>query len=445
MRLARLRYILSAGLITLMVWTALPSAFANPARRPAKRRAAPPVSAAVRQKAIAQIEQWLAQPAEGTLENPAALVPFYELLHRQQEGEREGPLRILHYGDSHTAADEWTGALRVLFQERFGDGGAGFSYAGRPWAGYRRFDVKSGTTKGWNSDGVVSRKGDGYHGLGGASITTTLAGESVSLEAECEWLEIFYLRQPGGGTLELLDHGEPVAGISTDGDLGPGYYEIQVEPGLHRFELRTLDRAPVRLFGWVAEKERGVTYETLGINGAQASLGLHWNEEIFASNLARRDPAMVVLAYGTNEAGNRDWTPESYRESYTELIRRLREAAPAATILVVGPPDRYVRTRNGWVVMNSIDWVVEAQRLAALANGCAFWDQRTKMGGKGSMRRWVLAGFAQADHVHLTRAGYRRIGEALFRDLMEFYAIFEQVRAESMPARNANGQAREDH
>ena len=56
--------------------------------------------------------------------------------------------------------------------------------------------------------------------------------------------------------------------ISTDGDPGPAYYHLDDDPGPHRVEVETLDRAPVRLFGWVAEKATGVTYETLGINGA---------------------------------------------------------------------------------------------------------------------------------------------------------------------------------
>ncbi len=78
--------------------------------------------------------------------------------------------------------------------------------------------------------------------------------------------------------------------------------------------------------------------------------------------------------------------------------------------------------------MNGIDMIVEAQRQAALANGCAFWDERAKMGGKGSMVKWVTAGMAQADHVHFTGPGYRMIGDAVFRDLMSQYDIFLKAR-----------------
>jgi hypothetical protein len=79
--------------------------------------------------------------------------------------------------------------------------------------------------------------------------------------------------------------------------------------------------------------------------------------------------------------------------------------------------------------MEKIDVIAEAQRQAALAHGCAFWDLRAKMGGKGSMLRWVAAGMAQADHVHFTGPGYRMLGDAVFRDVMSQYDIFLRARA----------------
>jgi lysophospholipase L1-like esterase len=364
------------------------------------------------------------------VENAGTLIPFFEQLYRHQTGEIPGPLRILHYGDSHTAADEWTGDLRNRFQEKFGDGGSGFSLVGRPYASYRRFDVRSGSTRGWHTEGLVGKSpGDGIYGLGGISMSTSAPRESVYLLADCQQFELFYLRQPGGGAIQMYDNGTPVERISTDGTPAPGYYHYEGVPGQHRFEFETLDRAPVRLFGWVAENSRGVTYEELGINGAQASIPLNWDEVTLRSNIERRNPALIVLAYGTNEAGRKDWTVESYRDMFIQMIGRFRKAAPTATILVIGPPDRYVKTRaKGWVAMDNIDLIVEAQRKACVATGSAFWDLRAKMGGKGAMKEWVLAGMAQGDYVHFTGPGYRMIGDAVFRDLMGQYDIFLKAR-----------------
>jgi len=391
-------------------------------------RKATRVSASTRAEATQGVNDKVIDAASIPVENAAALIPFFEQLYRHQHGEMSGPLRVLHYGDSHTAADELTGDLREHFQMAFGDGGSGYAFAGSPWRGYRHQDVRTGSTRGWHTDGLVGRSGDGVYGLGGVSMTTTAARESVYLQAECQAFELYFLKQPGGGLLQIYDNGNPVDQISTDGEMGPGYYHYETEPGPHRFEVETLDRAPVRLFGWVAENPAGVTYEPLGINGASASIVLDWNEDVLRSNIERRDPALIVLEYGTNEAGRKDWTLESYRDMYVQLIKRMREAAPAASILVMAPPDRYIRTRKGWTVLDGVDVIVEAQRQAAAMEGCAFWDTRAKMGGKGAMHQWVQAGMGQYDHVHFTAPGYRLIADAVYRDVISQYDIFLKAR-----------------
>src|SRR5579871_1382846 len=163
---------------------------------------APPVSARNRAEANEGVFTKVARGADIPVENAAALVPFFELLYRHQKGEIPGPLRILHYGDSHTAADEWTGDMRSRFQEKFGDGGSGYSFAGRPWNGYRRLDVRTGSTRRWHTDGLVGRAGDGAYGLGGVSMSTKAPHEAVYLLAEGQQFELFYLQQPGGGAVQ---------------------------------------------------------------------------------------------------------------------------------------------------------------------------------------------------------------------------------------------------
>lgn len=405
-----------------------------PKKKTVARVKAVPVSAKRRAEAHDAVFENVSAGADIPVENAAALVPFFEQLYRHQQGEMQGPLHILQYGDSHTAADEWTGELRTKFQEKFGDGGSGYSLAGRPYSGYRREDVRSGSTHGWHTDGLVGHSGDGVYGLGGISLTTRAPGEDVFVDADASQFELFYYQEPGGGSLQLYDNGAPVDRITTDGEAGPAYYHFDSIPGEHKLEVETLDEAPVRLFGWVAEKETGVTYEELGINGAQASIVLDWNEETLRSNIERRNPALIVLAYGTNEAGQKIWTLESYRDMFTQVIQRLRAAAPTATILVIGPPDRGIHTRQGWGPMDKLDMIVEAQRQAALATGCPFWDMRAKMGGKGSMQEWVTAGMAQGDHVHFAGAAYHILGDAIFRDLMSQYDVFVKARGSIVAA-----------
>jgi hypothetical protein len=74
-----------------------------------------------------------------------------------------------------------------------------------------------------------------------------------------------------------------------------------------------------------------------------------------------------------------------------------------------------------------IDWIIEAQQQACRENRAAFWDARERMGGKGAMRDWVYAGLAQGDYVHLTAAGYRRLAEVLFQDIIAQYDTYTQA------------------
>jgi lysophospholipase L1-like esterase len=179
-----------------------------------------------------------------------------------------------------------------------------------------------------------------------------------------------------------------------------------------------------------------VTYETLGINGAQAEMQLAWNASILDGEIADRDPALIVLAYGTNEALSKSWTEDGYRAALKEVIQRLRTAAPVASVLLVGPPDCQYRLRNGKrLPFPHLDQVIEIQRQVALESGCAFWDWRARMGGAGSVRQWVQAGLAQGDYTHLTGQGYRMVGDMLFSEIMAEYERFQNAMAG-----RANGQ-----
>jgi lysophospholipase L1-like esterase len=407
-----------------------------PSKTTKKKKTAPastPPSPAARAAAARKVDAYLEGSAASPFEQPGALAPFFERLLRLSSGsEADRPaVHIVHFGDSHTAADEWTGGLRDLFKERFGDGGSGFSLAGRPFPGYRRFDARGSATSGWSSEGGHTGKGDGYFGLGGVGVYTDRPGQSVSLEADCTRMEIQFLRQPDGGRLALYDGDEYLEDISTDGELGPGFVAYATAAGAHRFVLKTLDRRPVRLFGWVADKPGGVTYEALGLNGAEAGVILKWDGAMFATYLGRRDPALIVLAYGTNEASDPVWTQESYRNMFARLVERLREDAPTATILALGPADRWGVVRGRWQIHTGIDGIIADQKEVCRKLGCAYWDTRARMGGPGSMRDWLTAGLSQNDRVHFTAAGYSRLASTLFADLMEQYEAYRQARLES--------------
>jgi lysophospholipase L1-like esterase len=375
---------------------------AAPPTKKKTRTAAAPVTAAMRLAARNEIEAKIAAVKTG-IENPGALASYFASL---QAGD---PVHILQFGDSHTASDDWANAIRIAAQAKYGDGGPGFVQAGHPYKGYRRFDASGVSSPLWKTEGTMAIHGDPNQGLSGISISTEAAGQTVELTASGEALEIFYLQQPGGGQVDLTIDGQSAGAFTTDGDLGPGQSEYALTPGPHQLSLRTLNFAPVRLFGWTLDNKQGVTVETLGINGAQAHVMLDWNQQIWAAELNRRNPSLVILAYGTNEANSHLWTAEQYRADLIAIIDRIRRATPAASILMIGPPDC-----GRLQPLLHLSEVIDIQREIAAAQHVAFWDWRLHMGGPGIVKRWVLAGWSQQDYIHLTSEGYRMLGKMVF-------------------------------
>jgi lysophospholipase L1-like esterase len=386
-----------------------------------------PTTVASREVITNRIERSLASPKLG-IENPRALRPFFDQLHQLELDPKAQLVRVIQFGDSHTAGDSFTGALRTLFQQKFGDGGAGFSFAGYPFAGYHIHGTKRAQSTGWLALGThLNDIGDGMVGMGGVSLRTEAAGNWVSLDADATSLQVQYLIQPNGGSIEIRDNDTLIATVSTASSdaLAPdtaGHFDAPVEPGPHHFEVLTVDPAPVRLLGLSTENAAGVTYEAAGINGAEASLFLRWNEALQQTLMLETNPALIVLSYGTNEAGDRNWTEEGYAAMFQRIIERCRRLAPNASILVVGPPDRAMRAgRRAWKPFSGVDRIVAAQRSVCRQMHCAYWDQRSRMGGFGSMRDWVSISWAQPDHTHFTGEGYTELASALFSDIVLQY------------------------
>ncbi len=354
------------------------------------------------------------------IENAAALDKFFNKLATVKR--RIEPVRVMHFGDSHTAADILTAQIRNQFQRDFGDGGAGYMVPRNPMSTPRR-GVVSGATSGWVVDGIGGRVEDrGIYGLAGIGLSTTQVDERAWLETNCNHFEVYYLRQPGGGTIDILIDGQTVLeqpiSLASDAPL-PDYYTFDTPADrTHRIEIRTTTPGKARILGIVTEHiAPGVSYDVLGINGARAKRLVSWNDTAFVDNIVQRKPDLIIVAYGTNEVTDDDWTIESYQRMFANILRLFRRAAPQASILVYGPPDRGDVARAG----SKMPAMIAAQRRAALEVGAAFWDSYGAMGGGGSMDVWASMGLGQGDRVHLSKDGYIRMGSMFYEDISAAY------------------------
>jgi lysophospholipase L1-like esterase len=372
--------------------------------------------------ALAQSTSLPKRSARTAIENPAALANFFAALSQLSSGRRIEPVRVLHFGDSHVAADVLTGEIRRNLQNKFGDGGAGYLVPANPMSTKRR-TVSSGATAGWQIEGIGGRmEKDNIYGLAGINLLTNQPNERIWIETAANHFEVFYVREPGGGSIDITLDGATVLdaplALNAHGTATEYYSFDSPADANHRLEIRTLRSGKTRILGIVAERlAPGVSYDVSGINGARISRLMTWNASAFAAELGQRKPDLIILAYGTNELGDGDWTPSSYRRLLKNVIQRIRAAVPQASVLLFAPPDR----GDLPLAAARLPAMIETQRSVALEVGVAFWSAFDAMGGSGSMNFWVGRGWGQADRVHLTRPGYNLIADAFCKDLMRAF------------------------
>jgi lysophospholipase L1-like esterase len=344
---------------------------------------------------------------------------------------RREHVRIVWYGDSHTAADYLTGAVRRRLEARFGAGGPGFIRVGT--SPYRHDGVRVIRDGKWKilpePPARRTLEGDGIFGYGG------LLAQPVNKEARVEirvdpkrvrgTVQYGLVYQPKNGAsfrlgigknVETVDQRTPAEKVSASGLLR---LRREGAPG-ESLEI-ALASGELRFAGLVAEgSEPGIVLDTIGIDGARVATALAWNAEAFAADIAGRRPELAVFAFGTNEVFDAR-SADAIVGELGELVSRVRRGAPDVDCLIVGPPDAAAPD------LTSLPRVLEmdaAERRAAETHGCGYFSLFAAMGGPNGFAHWMRENppLARPDRIHLTIAGYERLGDALAAALVESHA-----------------------
>lgn len=370
-----------------------------------------------------------------------ALDKFYARLAKTIRKEPGAVTRVLHYGDSVIASDYVSGTMRRRMQQRFGDAGHGFILVANPWEWYFHNDVEHKASEGWTASRITGPwTKDGFYGLGGVSFHTGKeATATFATTARGDYgrgvsrYDVYYLEQPDGGDFQIEIKGQDPVRVSTRAaDKASKKKSVTVPDGGASMTLRTLGGGDVRMFGVVMERDAGVAYDALGALGGRASLwgqqdGAHWKDQ-----MGLRDPALVIVQYGTNESEDGGINEPQYQKALAELLDKLKAAAPDASILVAAPPDRAERTESGDLkTPKIIPRLIHFQHKVALEKEVGFWDTFKAMGGDGSMGQWLKKGLCSGDLTHPTPAGAQLLGDLMFKSLVTGYAAWASQHPEA--------------
>jgi lysophospholipase L1-like esterase len=386
-------------------------------------------------------------------------------------------LSILQIGDSHTSADFLSGELRRRLQARYGRGGTGYMTAGHPHIGVRSSTMKITASSGWTYKSL--QKPDAQVGafwLSGYNAIATAANETMSFAYDeprlFDMIEIEAVGQPGGGAIDIKLDG----GVATHFDLSAQRIEpvvIRLLPTrgptekVREVSVTTTAAGTVTLASVSIYNNRaGVTYNSVGYVGAQAGLVAKMSDTLFADDLRRINPQIVVLAFGTNEASNEHLDPAQYAKTYEKVVRKIKTSLPNAAIVVVSPPDfnevpagcpkekvaeatcrrsspdAVASSASGtpalasapeskgecvWRTPARLAQIRDVQREIARRNGLTYWNWATIMPSECGAHQWFTASppLMSRDHVHFTAEGYKRSAAELLNTLIP---MIEKVR-----------------
>ena len=273
------------------------------------------------------------------------------------------PLHILAIGDSHTAGDSITGALRDALQARAGNGGRGLMPAGRPHAGVRTRGVEAAMSGGWQSRGLF---GSGAsepwppRGLTGYTLTSAMRGASLSLSADARNEFTAF------GLCVAASPSGPRLAISIDGAVQEVDFTAEAEaPRCQRFAVDAPARsARLELLsgqaivtGWWLERPTGIIVSNLGVPGSQLQFLGRADTATIAAQLQALPPDLIILAFGTNEGFAPNFDAIRLEGQIREQVARLRGLAGPVPILLLGPPD--AASRNGALMGNAAGEAVD--------------------------------------------------------------------------------------
>lgn len=389
-----------------------------------------------------------------------ALDRFFSALAKVEARQPGKIVTILHLGDSHIAADRFSGDLREQFQSRFGDAGRGMLMPGLYLADGVKFD-RGGEWQAALSTGSVP----GPYGLTGAKLTAQSGDAWLRLTTKNEpfaWCEITLQSGPEHGTVQIGLDGEvkqaPMKAAASS------WRNIRIDRKARELLIRPQGDGRVTVHSIsIGTDKPGLRYVNLGLPGATAITPLSWQRDYVAGDLNRLAPDLIVFSYGTDESFQDQLNLGDYEAKVSASIARLRQIAPQAALLIIGPPDvarmpkfasgtgrasdvcralsaaerpDYIKRVNAsdprlarWHPPLNLDAVRTTLRRVAAAHQAFFWDWSKLMGGSCGVHAWVHSkpALATNDHIHLTEEGSKRSARILFRELMNAYDAFSRT------------------
>ncbi len=365
------------------------------------------------------------RPVVSRLEN-ADSPEFRQLLNRWKDlkkGKKAGNSSVLILGDSHNQCEDFGIAFSRFLSDSLQIPSAGRSFV-FPYPLARtshRSDMVFGPARDWHGCRFTKTENQCEWGLSG--WTAHFNQDSTSFfwkisRGSFQKGDEFVLLSPEKSAGQFQVWMKDSTGIKTEmlynkKEVGYSAFKSGMSNEVEFILKKRFSEAEFVLQGIVRKPvDEGVSIGISGTNGAR--LDHYLQNPDFQRHLNVINPALIIIALGTNDAFSGNFNPETTRQALQELLTKIKSATPDAAIILVGPPDHCVRKR---MVNPKTAKVNSVFSEIAEELDFVFWNQQKSMGGKGAILAWRSKGLATKDLVHFTPDGYaiqaRLFGRAL--------------------------------
>ena len=358
-------------------------------------------------------------------EGAGHLRTFFEALDALPTAAAGDHVRVAWWGDSAIVSDGYTGALRHALQERFGDGGPGFTLVAPDFAGYLRKGVRLKRHH-WEVMSVLKggRK-DGHYGYGGV-VATSYGGAGSTFttpEPRIDRVLVYHRQTSRTGGLQLFvdTAQQPTFSLpKSRGTTGDSVWTVPLGKPVRSVRLRAAGGGLSMLYGVSLERDApGLVLDALGLVGLRARRWRKADEQHLSDQVAARGLDLIVVAFGGNERVDSNLTVDRHATEIGETVRRFRGGAPSASCLIVGPIAH--AKRRSTRLDPRLTSIYAAQRQAAESEGCAFFDTIAAMGGEQAVAHFKSKRLLGRDLAHLTPAGHAVVGGLISDWLLAAY------------------------
>ena len=334
---------------------------------------------------------------------------------------QEKKLHVVQLGDSHTAADEMTDALRSQLQSSLGNGGLG-------WAMPMYFSGQRMALYGYDNNGwqpLSSRSQREYdYTLGGFIAKPLRQHATLTLKAKryapVQQFTVAIKQGAEDGALTGIDvRGQQ---FSLEAPVKNGTWQTVKFTAQLPFTIQNTQGNNSAIGGWWGKniEGSGAVVSALGINGAELSFWNRWNRSAIQHEISAIAPELMILAYGTNEAYNENLDIDYSRSILVDKIQQIRQASPNTAVLIVSAPEALKQTAGECGTRPTKLSAFQTMQLqVAQSQKTFYWNWQSAMGGQCSMKRWIQQGLALKDGIHFSGEGYQRLGRLLANDILD--------------------------